>query len=141
MAITTGIIDNAKLGFISGAFAAGDVYRLALIKAGATGTYNNVFAGNYLPTTVEEVANGSGYTTSGSTLTAYTAAIASNTASIDWADATWPASTISAIGAVLYKSGTTAGSNPIIAFYDFGGTISSTGGTFTAAIANIVKIG
>jgi hypothetical protein len=133
MAITTTLVSTAKLGFLSGAFLSSDVYKIALIKAGATGTYDQAFAGNYLPGLVEEVTTAGGYTQLGQTLTAIAYSNAANTASVDWADVTWSASTISAIGAIIYKSSSLV-YNPAIAFYDFGGTITSTGGAFAIAI-------
>lgn len=46
--------------------------------------------------------------------------------------ASWPTSTITAAGAVYYKSrGGLASADEIIAYIDFGGNVSSSGGTFT----------
>jgi hypothetical protein len=126
MAITTCLHNSAKVGFLSGAFAAGDTYKLALFTSAAT-----LNSGTTAYSTTNEVANGNGYTTGGVTLTGITYVDTNGTGSIDWGDASWPASTITARGALLYKSG---GGDPSIASFDFGGDIVSTNGTFLVTI-------
>jgi len=49
----------------------------------------------------------------------------------DLADTTWSTATITARGAVLYKSTGTAGTSPLICFMDFDSNVTSTGATFT----------
>ena len=77
-----------------------------------------------------EIANGNGYATGGSTLAGktmvYTAA--ENAIHFDADDLTWGTATISASQAVIYDT-TTAGS-PLLGWVDFGGTVSSTSGDF-----------
>lgn len=76
-----------------------------------------------------EVASGGGYTTGGATLASKTLAAGV----FDAADVTWPTSTITARGAVIYKSTGTAANDPLIAYIDFGSDKSSSSGTFTIA--------
>lgn len=140
MAITTALTNAAKLAFLRGEHAAGDVYKIALIRVGHTGTYNvdtlafGTSTGS--PTTTnlgtDEVANGSGYTSGGATLGTYATTLTGDVASIDWADASWGAATFSAVGCMIYND-TDAG-KPCVAVIDFGGTITSSGGTFAITI-------
>lgn len=139
MAITTSLCNSAKQEFLSGTHASADVYKMLLIKAGATTTYDATLTnvgtpGSGAPSTSNigtDEATGTGYTTGGVTLSGITYALTSGTGSIDWGDASWPASSISAIGAVIYNS---SKSNRALAVFDFGGTITSTAGTFTVTI-------
>lgn len=143
MPITTAITNSAKLEFLQGIHLAADVYKIALIKTGATGTYDknttNVGTpGTGAPSTAnlgtDEVV-GTGYTSGGLTLTGYTAALTVDTASIDWADAVWTAASISADGALIYNS--TKGGRVLqaIAFADTGTVpVTSTNANFTVAI-------
>lgn len=82
-------------------------------------------------TTSNEVANGNGYTTGGYTLTISTNPTdggSGTTAFLDFADATWANSTITARGALIYKVG---GGNPSIAVLDFGANKSTSNSPFT----------
>lgn len=139
MAITTTLISGSRAGFLSGAFAAADVYRLALIKTGHTGTYDQTFGKGYWPTNIEECVGTGSYTTSGSTLAGYTMNMTAGTASIDWNNIQYAAANLCADGACLYKSGT-GGWHPVIGFVDFGGTKVASGGNFDITIADLVKL-
>ena len=79
-------------------------------------------------TTTNEVS-GTNYTAGGNTLTiSANPASSGTTAFLDFADTTWTDATITARGALIYKSG---GSNPAVAVLDFGGDKTSTAGDFT----------
>lgn len=82
---------------------------------------------------------GTGYTAGGVLLTG--AVIASDGADgykLNFTTPTWATATITATGAVLYKRVgadlTTPTDDPIIGYWDFGASISSTAGTFTATV-------
>jgi hypothetical protein len=125
MAITTNLCDSAKQDFLSGTHVSSDTYKMALYYSAAT--LNN-------STTTYSVTNevsGTGYSAGGTTLANIQYAITSNTASIDFNDATWSASTITARGGLIYNS---SKSNKAIATFDFGSDIVSTNGTFTVTI-------
>jgi hypothetical protein len=80
-----------------------------------------------------EVANGNGYTTGGVT-TACTVAkdTANDRVTLTFASASWPTSTITARGAVIYKSrGGASSADELVAYIDFGGDVVSSGGTFS----------
>jgi hypothetical protein len=60
--------------------------------------------------------------------------MASHTLTFSAATVNWAASTITASGGFLYKlTGSGAGSDPLIGYWDFGGSFASSGGTFSVA--------
>ena len=94
-------------------------------------------------TTSNEVATGGGYTAGGIQLTSPVITLDGTTGICDFADATWPAATITARGALIYNS---SKSNKAFAVLDFGSDKISTAGAFTvvmpaaAAATAIVRI-
>ena len=82
-----------------------------------------------------EVANGNGYATGGTTVACTVAKDASNNrVTLTFAAASWGSATITATGAVIYKSrGGASSADELVGFVDFGGTVSSTGGTFAVS--------
>ena len=139
MANTTAMANSFKLELFAGTHVAADVYKIALIKVGATGTYgaattNVGTPGSGTPTTANlgtDEVTGTGYTSGGATLTGYSATETGSVARVDFTSPTWPSSTISATGAIIYNS---SKANKVVAVFDFGGTVSSTAGTFTATM-------
>lgn len=78
---------------------------------------------------------GTGYTAGGSTLANKTSAQASGIYTFDnTVDPAWTTATITASGAIVYKSTGTDTTSPLIAYLDFGGSVISTAGTFTVAL-------
>lgn len=79
-----------------------------------------------------EVANGSGYATGGmATTCTVTQDNANNRVSIAFSAVTWATATITARGAVIYKSrGGAASADELVAYVDFGSDKSSSGGDF-----------
>lgn len=84
-----------------------------------------------------EVPNGDGYTTGGVTLTAKTITYnpADNTVTIDADDVVWTDASISARYAVIYDNTPTT-NKPLIAYIDFGNTMSSTNANFSLVFAD-----
>lgn len=78
---------------------------------------------------------GTGYTAGGASLAskAVTVDTTDNEGVFDANDVSWTTSTITARGAVLYKSTGTASTSALIAYIDFGSDKTSTAGTFTIA--------
>lgn len=76
---------------------------------------------------------GTGYTAGGATLAnkAVTADNTDNEGVFDADDVTWSTSTITARGAVLYKSTGTASTSKLICYFDFGSDKVSSAGNFT----------
>lgn len=87
---------------------------------------------------------GTGYTAGGATLASktVTADTANNAGVFDAANVTWSTSTITARGAVVYKSTGTASTSPLIEYIDFGIDKISSGADFTITwdAAGIFKI-
>lgn len=142
MSITTAMATSFKLEIVDGTHAAADVYKLLLIKVGATGTYDATLTnvgtpGSGTPSSSNvgtDEASGTGYTSGGVTLSGRSVTNQSGTACIDFTTPTWASSTISAIGAVIYNS---TKSNKVVGCFSFGGTITSTAGTFTATMPTV----
>jgi hypothetical protein len=119
----------------------GDVFKMALIKAGETGTYNNAITNyNQLTGNSDEVS-GTNYTAGGYTLTNVTPTVPdSNTAITTFSvNPTWTTATIAANGAMIYNATTIARfgngySNNTVSNHDFGGEQQVTAGTFTVSL-------
>ena len=75
---------------------------------------------------------GAGYTTSGSTLAGVTIIndADSDRYILDANDVTWPSSTITAAGAIIYKENISPSESPLIGYIDFGSSKSSSNGDF-----------
>lgn len=86
---------------------------------------------------VTNEVSGTGYTAGGATLAnkTVTADNTDNEGVFDADDVVWSSSTITARGAVIYKSTGTASTSPLIAYIDFGSDKVSAGGNFTIAWA------
>lgn len=143
MALTTCMPFRAKVNFLSGAHAAADAYKMALVKVGHAGTYNNTFDGVGTPGSgsptvtnlgTDEVAASGSYAAGGFTMAGYTPGNNGTTeAWIDWTtDPSFTTATISAVGAIIYND--TDSGKPAVSLHDFGGTITSTAGTFTVTL-------
>lgn len=134
--MTSALCTSFKKEFLEGVHEASDTYKILLIKVSPAGTYDSAITnvgtpGTGSPTTsnvgTDEVT-GTGYTTGGATLSGFTTSSSGATAWIDWTtDPSWSTATISAIGCIIYNS---TQSNKAVAVIDFGGTKTSTAGTF-----------
>ena len=139
MAISNAMCLSYKQDLFGGTHVAADVYKIILIKVGAVGTYDATFqaggtpgAGTPSATNIgTDEAAGTGYTTGGATLAGFSVTLQGTTAVLDFTTPTWPTATVSAIGAVIIN---TSKSNKAVATFTFGGTITSTGATFTASM-------
>jgi hypothetical protein len=127
MAISQAMATSFKVEILGGDFdfssGTGDTFKIALYTSSATlGATTTAYA------TTNEVV-GTGYVAGGNTLTiSANPASTGTTAFLDFADTTWSTATITARGALIYKSG---GTNPAIAVLDFGSDKTSTAGDFT----------
>ncbi|HTE63623.1 MAG TPA: hypothetical protein VK631_24920 [Solirubrobacteraceae bacterium] len=128
MAITAAICNSFKLEClptVAGVHLSGDTYKMALYTSAAA-----LSKATTAYSTSNEVV-GTGYTAGGATLAGLATALDTDTAMLDFSDPTWPTSTITARGALIYNS---SKSNKAVAVLDFGGDIVSTAGTFTVAL-------
>jgi hypothetical protein len=83
---------------------------------------------------------GTGYTAGGATCACTVAKdTANDRVTLTFAATNWATSTLTARGAVIYKSTGTAANDPLVAYIDFGQDVSSTGGTFSVSSSVITK--
>lgn len=119
--------DSFKTDLLKGEFnfdsSGGSTFKLAL--------YTNISglttATTAFTATNEVGTSGTSYSSGGNTLTNNGVAVASNIGFVDFADLTFSSVTLSAVGALIYKSG---GTNPAVLVLDFGGTKTATNGDF-----------
>jgi hypothetical protein len=106
-----------------------DTIKVALVTSSYTPDQD---AHDFFDDVTNEVS-GTGYTAGGASLAnkAVTADNTDNEGVFDADDVTWATSTITARGAVIYKSTGTASTSPLICYIDFGSDKSSTAGDFT----------
>lgn len=134
MAITTALCNSFKGEILAGEHnLASDTLKVALIKSNSTmvGTYN-ADTENYSDVTGNsDEASGTGYTTTGETLTSVSVTVddTNDKAYVDIGDVTWTSSSITAAGCIIYNTSTTP-ANKAIAVIDFGGDKTSTNGDF-----------
>jgi hypothetical protein len=143
MAVTTAVCNQFKADLLGMAVhAAGNTYKLVLVKNGHAGTYGagtiSVGAtvdGSGSPTTTllgtDAVTASGTYGVTGFTLSGFSATLQTSTGCLDFTMATAATgTTISASGAILYNSTQATGKS--LACYAFAGApIVSTGGNFT----------
>lgn len=127
MAISQAMATSFKVEILGGDFdfssGTADTFKIALFTSSAS-----LDATTTAYATTNEVT-GTGYVAGGNTLTiSQVATSTGTTAFLDFADTTWASATITARGALIYKSG---GTNPAIAVLDFGSDKASTAGDFT----------
>lgn len=113
-----------------------DTLKVMLLSAYTVGTTQDTaqFVSDVLAVATE--ASGTGYTSGGVTIASPTFTESGHVYTLDSAtDPSWSSSTITAAYALIYDS--TPGSNstnPVLAYVDFGGNVSSAGGTYTLTI-------
>ena len=118
--------DSFKTDLLGGVFdfdsSGGSTFKLALYTSiGGFSTSTTAYT-----TTNEVSSSGTSYTAGGNTLTNNGVAVSSNIAYVDFADLTFSSVTLSAVGALIYKSS----SNEAVLVLDFGGTKTATNGDF-----------
>jgi hypothetical protein len=149
MAVTTAVCNQFKANLLGMAtHAAGNTYKLALVKLSHGGTYGagtiSVGAtvdGTGTPSTTllgTDAISASNstmgtYDVTGFTLSGFSATLQTATGCLDFsAPSAATGTTISAVGALLYNA--TQATGKTLAAYDFGGTIASTAGNFTISV-------
>ena len=104
----------------------GNTFKIALFTSSAT-----LSASTTAYATTNEVS-GTGYTAGGNTLTNVDPTTSGTTALTDFADTTFSSSSITARGALIYNSSTTAGSaDRAVCALDFGADKAASSGDFT----------
>lgn len=114
-----------KVNFASG----GDTIKVALVTSSYTPDFD---AHDFFNDITNEITS-SGYTAGGATLGSQTVTLntTDNRIVFDGADTSWASSSITARGAVVYKSTGDSATSPLIAYIDFTTDRTSDGGTFT----------
>ena len=113
---------EAKHNFLN---SGGNTFKIALYTNSASFT-----AATTAYTATNEIT-GTGYTAAGNTLTRVDPTPSSTTAYTDFADTTWPSSTITARGALVFND--SASGDPSVIVLDFSADKSSSAGDFTIA--------
>lgn len=117
---------NGAGGGTSTTTGSGNTFKIALYTSSAT-----LDSSTTLYSVTNEVS-GTGYSAGGNTLTNVTPSTSGTTALTDFADTTWSTATITARGALVYNSSTTAGTaDRAVIVLDFGSDKTSTAGDFT----------
>ena len=148
---TTAMPTSFKVEILKGVHnftaSTGNTFKLALGKATAsvTGTYGAATTSyDQLVSNSDELANGSGYTTGGNTLTSVTPVADGTTAVCDFDNTTWTSATFTTSGGIIYND--TASGNPACAVLSFGGDQQVSSGDFqiqfpaAAAATAIIRI-
>tara|TARA_R110002020_G_scaffold10180_3_gene39319 strand:+ start:508 stop:978 length:471 start_codon:yes stop_codon:yes gene_type:complete len=122
-------IHNFSLGGYGGTTTTtgtGNAFKIALFTSSASlGASTTAYS-------TSNEASGTGYSAGGAALTNVTPTTTSTTAFTDFADVTWSSSSITANGAVIYNSSTTAGAaNRAVLVLAFGEDKASSSGDFT----------
>ena len=117
---------NGSGGGTTTSTGTGNTFKIALFTSSASlGAGTTAYADS-------NQVSGTGYSAGGNTLTNVTPTTSSTTALTDFADTTWSSSTITARGALIYNSSTTAGSaNRAVAVVDFGSDKTTSAADFT----------
>ncbi len=125
MAVSISLYNHTLTRFVENANSASETYRLMLLSSG---TFNATHV--YLSeVTKTEITAGNGYAEGGRDLTGVVRTVTDTTTKFDANDVVWPAvgGSISALYGILYNASDF--SNPVIAFIDFGGTITAIDGS------------
>ena len=129
MAITQALANSFKKQLLDGdhsfANSGGDVFKIALYTSSAT-----LNSATTSFTTGNEVSNSGQYTSGGGKLAGNNTSVASGVAIVDFADRSFTGVTLTARGALIYNTSSTA-TNAAVAALDFGGDKTATSGTFT----------
>lgn len=136
--IFTSCLDDAAKGSID--FDT-DVFKVMLVNTTYAAIADNTKKDSHLKrssVTSNEVS-GTGYTAGGATATvSVTKDTTNDRVDISLGSASWSTSTITAYGAVYYKSrGGADTADELVAYIDFGGAISSTAGTFSLTASTL----
>lgn len=136
MAATTAMCTSFKVEVLRAQhnflLAGGNTFKMALIKSGMAGTYGAASTNYSNITGNSDEASGTGYTAGGATLTRVDPTSSGTTAYTTFSSpVTWSTATISAAACMIYN---TTNSNSSVSIHDFGGTVSSTAGTFTVTL-------
>lgn len=122
MAISSGVCTSYKAECMQGIHSSTDAYKLALYTSSAAiGPDTTAY-------TAAGEASGLGYVAGGTTMSGFLATRSGNTATLDFANTTWPTITTIARGALIYNS---SKGNRAVAVLDFGQDVGASNGPLT----------
>ena len=129
MAITQAIANSFKKQLLDGDMdftaSSGDVFKIALYTSSAT-----LNSATTSFTTGQQVPNSGQYTSGGGKLVNLATSITAGVARVDFSDRSFTGVTITARGALIYNTSSTA-TNAAVAVLDFGADKTATSGVFT----------
>lgn len=127
-------LDGVQKGVIT---PSSDTFYLMLV----TGYTPNKGSDRYRSAVTASEVTGTGYTAGGQAVTATVSLDTSGHHSdVTFGSVSWSSSTISASGGVIYKHrGGSSGADELVAFVDFGGTVSSTAATFAVTFSSPLR--
>ncbi|MDE3073833.1 MAG: hypothetical protein KGJ86_00255 [Chloroflexota bacterium] len=124
--MANGVYTSFKTGLMQAGFNLGsDTIKIMLVNGYA---FNAAHAHR---SDITNETTGTGYSAGGAALSGLSVAASGTSAKFTATNPSWASSTISATGAVIYKSNGSAATDTLICYLDFGGTITDTNGTFT----------
>lgn len=112
-------------------------FKMLLVSAVPSETELDTF--DFRNDVVTEVAASGTYATGGAAVTCSVGAVdtTNNRVAVTFGNpAAWTGATISAVGGWIYKSVGTAATDELVTFVDFGGTVTSTAGSFTVTLSS-----
>ncbi len=115
-----------------------DTFKLMLVAAGYTADKD----AHTKRSDVTNEVSGTGYTAGGAAVACTVAKDTVNDkVTLTFANPSWPASTITARGGVIYKSrGGASSADEVVAYVDFGSNITSTGSTFAVTFSSPITL-
>lgn len=143
---TANIYNNALLEMVKGSLnfqtTTTPTFKVMLIAASPAYTFSKTHE------TVAQVKtagateiSGTGYTAGGAFIPSVTVpAVSANAVSVEFADVVWASSTLSARAAIVYKPGATDADSKVIAYVDFGTTVSSNNSALTVDFQTPLKL-
>jgi hypothetical protein len=111
----------------------GDTIYGLLVDATGTAESDATKQGHHFRSDITHEATGTGYSTGGAALASLSLAMSAHVETFNAATLSWAASTITASGLYLYKVVGSAGTDILIGYWDFGGSVASSSGTFQVA--------
>lgn len=146
--ITTAMPTSFKVEILKGVHdftvTTGDVFKLALLKATASGSLTfGAATTNYSDLGADQLPTATGYTQTGNTLVSVTPVADGTTAICDFADTTWTSSSFTTCGGLIYNN---TESGKACAVLSFGGDQTVSSGDFqiqfpaAAAATAIIRI-
>lgn len=129
-------VDTPSTGAIGTVTAVGDAFKIALFKAGVTGTYGAATNSYADMTGNTDEASGTGYTAGGNSLTNVDPVVSSPSSYTNFSpNPSWTSASFSCSGCMIYNSTQNGDlANPAVSVHDFGGTQTVTSGTFTVVM-------